>query len=66
MTEISPKGSRRVWALARELFTPKSWKVPTSIEDFRVSSERKTDGIAAVAEAYFVRHTIGGSVVHEN
>jgi hypothetical protein len=36
------------------------------IEDFRVSSERKTNGIAAVAEAYFLRLTIGGSVVHEN
>lgn len=37
MTEISPKDSRRVWALAKELFTPKSWTVPQSIEDFRVS-----------------------------
>ena len=36
------------------------------IEDFRVGGEGKTDGIAAVAETYFVRHPIGSSVVHEN
>jgi len=37
VTEVSPKNSRRVWALAGELFAPKSWIVPKSIEDFRVS-----------------------------
>jgi len=37
VTEISPRDSRRVWAIARELFTPKSWKVPECIEDLRVS-----------------------------
>ena len=37
VTEISPRDCRRVWAVARELFTPKSWTVPRSIEDIRVS-----------------------------
>jgi len=34
------------------------------IEDFRVGGKRKTDSIAAVAQAYFVRRAIGGSVIH--
>src|ERR1700676_3265614 len=36
------------------------------LEDFRVGCERIANSIAAVAEAYFVRHAIGRSVVHEN
>lgn len=34
------------------------------VEDFRVGGKRKTDSVAAVAQANFVRHPIGGSVVH--
>ena len=34
------------------------------IEDFRIGGKRKTDSVAAVAQAYFVRRAIGGSVVH--
>jgi hypothetical protein len=49
VTEISPKDYRRVWALAKGLFTPKSWNMPKSIEDFHVSRPilrelRLTDG----------------------
>jgi hypothetical protein len=36
--ELSPRDVRRVWALTKELFIPKSWTVPKSIEDFRVSN----------------------------
>src|ERR1700676_2881079 len=47
--ELSPKDYRRVWAFARELFMPKSWNEPKSIDDFRVSRPllrelRLTDG----------------------
>jgi hypothetical protein len=34
------------------------------VEDLRVGGKRKTDSVAAVAQANFVRHPIGGSVVH--
>jgi hypothetical protein len=34
------------------------------IKDLRIGSEGITDSVAAVAEAYFVRHAIGSSVVH--
>ena len=36
------------------------------IEDFRVGGEGITDGVSAVAEAYFVRRPVGRSIVHEN
>jgi hypothetical protein len=34
------------------------------IEDFGIGGERISDGVTAVAEASFARHTIGCSVVH--
>ena len=34
------------------------------VEDFRVGGKRKTDSVTAVSQANFVRHPIGGSVVH--
>jgi len=36
------------------------------VEDYGVSGKGITDSVAAVAQAYFVRHTISRSVVHEN
>jgi hypothetical protein len=36
------------------------------IEDLGVGGKRITNSVAAVAQANFVRHPIGGSVVHEN